>query len=286
MTPAELLRHFDEATPWTVEPQWDNELDAYATLQGVTELRQARGEEVVGLKIGLTKAEYWERFGVSGPIVAPIWQGTTHLCAERCAVGISPHLQPKAEPEIAFVLSRVPRPGADIEELFACIDGIAAAIEVVQCRRQDWRPNGFEAIADNGLHAALVVGEVSSPTRFANSAAQLIALIRDAKCCVRVNGSPCVSGDGDVSGSPLLTLQTVAALDIVQGTPLALRPRYVVASGTWTSPIAVQEGNSLDVEFEALGLKVSVNFCARHSLLMEVAASRYSGVENGLRDKG
>jgi len=90
MTPQTLLKHIDEGKLWS-----DAELasipadvaQAYQTALQVRKLREARGEQPRGFKIGFTNRSIWERYQVFEPIWGTVWNTTlTGLVGQIWAV--------------------------------------------------------------------------------------------------------------------------------------------------------------------------------------------------------
>ncbi len=57
LTPEQLLAHHDDGTPWPAtlpSPAFDDVAEAYRVALTVRQLRQARGEQPRGFKIGFT----------------------------------------------------------------------------------------------------------------------------------------------------------------------------------------------------------------------------------------
>jgi hypothetical protein len=80
--------------------------DAYDVVHEVRRRREARGERVVGRKIGFTNAAAWKGYGISGPIWNYLYDTTTLDLAsqqgifqgQRCPMRISPILIVITEP--------------------------------------------------------------------------------------------------------------------------------------------------------------------------------------------
>ena len=109
----ELLRCEDERVdrpPFTDE--WpDLDLDTGYRVQDLTlERRLARGERLVGVKLGLTSKAKQERMGVRVPLVA--WLTDAMVLQPGAPVPQSRLIHPRVEPEIVFVMGeRLQGPG-------------------------------------------------------------------------------------------------------------------------------------------------------------------------------
>src|ERR687893_416192 len=159
---------------------------AYRVAAVVRKAREARGERVVGRKIGFTNRTIWAEYGVHAPIWGYVYDTTLHGPVERSApFDLHRLLEPRIEPEIAFSLSRPPEPGMDERALVSCIEWVAHGFEIVQSPFPGWRFKAADTIAAFGLHGALVLGppEAITPANAAGWHEALagfeIALLRD-----------------------------------------------------------------------------------------------------------
>ena len=132
---------------------------AYGVTASVRRLREARGERVVGRKIGFTNTTIWDEYGVHAPIWGYMYDTTVHDLADLPAGFSVAHLaEPRIEPEIAFGLARAPEPGMDERELLECIAFVAHGFEIVQSPFPGWRFEAADTVAVNALHGAYLVG--------------------------------------------------------------------------------------------------------------------------------
>lgn len=118
--------------------------DAYAIQTEVVERRVARGERVVGVKMGLTSKAKMAQVGVS----EVIWGRLTDAMRvpEGGSVAVSRFIHPRIEPEVAFLVQ-----GGDIA-------AVAPALEIIDSRYADFRFTLPDVIADNTSAAAFVIG--------------------------------------------------------------------------------------------------------------------------------
>lgn len=138
--------------------------DAYRVQKCWSEHRVARGEEIVGRKIGLTSAAVRAQMGVDSPDFGTLW-GSRRLTTVggRATVPAERFLQPRAEGEIAFLIGDEPPLGKTITaaEVLAATIAVAPAIEIVDSRIADWRITLADTIADNASFGAFAIGEWS-----------------------------------------------------------------------------------------------------------------------------
>ncbi len=120
----------------------------------------SRGFKPAGRKIGFTNRAMWEQFKVSAPIWAPIYEQTVHFSHEgNLRLSLAGMVAPRLEPEVVLKLSAPVPPGeSSVDALADCIEWVAIGFEIVDSHFADWRFTAAEAVADFGVHAALVVG--------------------------------------------------------------------------------------------------------------------------------
>ena len=98
----ELLGAYASKKP--VEPLGLDLADAYGVQLAQVERWRAEGGVVQGHKVGLTSAAMREQLGVDQPDYGHLMDSMFHL--ERQPIDTARFLQPRIEPEIAFVLKR------------------------------------------------------------------------------------------------------------------------------------------------------------------------------------
>lgn len=132
---------------------------------GIVAARRARGEHMVGYKIGFTNRAIWPRYGVFHPIWAPVWDttlehavpGTPSSTAARARVTAARFVEPRIEPEIVIGLHATPADDTP-EAVLDATEWIAHGFEIVQSPFPGWRFSAAEAFAAQALHGALVLG--------------------------------------------------------------------------------------------------------------------------------
>jgi 2-keto-4-pentenoate hydratase len=131
--------------------------DAYRIQQANVQRRLARGERVVGHKIGLTAKAMQELFHVNEPDYGHLLDTMMH--AARKPLDLTELIDPQIEVEPAFVLGkRLKGPNVDIAEVLAATDHVCVCFEVIDSRIIDWRIRLQDTVADNGSSARVVLG--------------------------------------------------------------------------------------------------------------------------------
>lgn len=214
--------------------------DAYAVQLAQVERWRADGCRLAGHKVGLTSAAMREQLGVDQPDYGHLMDSMFHL--ERLPIAMSRFLQPKVEPEIAFVLKRPLRgPGVTAAEAMAAVDFVVPALEIIDSRIRDWRITLADTIADNASSGGVVLG--SRPVRLGD------VDLTSTPCVLHRNGEETGSGvGGAVLGTPLNALVWLA-----NTVPVELAAGHVVLPGSITAAVPVAAGDTFTAEFAGLG---------------------------------
>ena len=261
MTPQALLTHYDQGALWPIERAMPADLSAaYQTALQLRQLREARGERVVGYKVGFTNRTIWERYQVFAPIWGPVWSTTLAHCEGQGTIDLAGTSLPRLEPEVVFGLNATPPAQPTLAQVFDCIDWIAAGFEIVQSHCADWKfGNAAETVADGALHARLLVGQRRAVRELAASASDLDALLAAAQLELFHQGERKDHGPGaNVLESPLQALRHFVHEFQRLSQGAQLMPGEVVTTGTWTDAWPVQAGESwqlkLDIGIEPLSV--------------------------------
>lgn len=217
--------------------------DAYAIqLLQISWFAEA-GRTVRGHKVGLTSAAMQRLLGVDQPDYGHLLDDFFYL--EHEPIPADRFIQPRIEPEVAFVLKRPLRgPGVTAHEALAAVDFVLPALEIVDSRIEDWKIGLFDTIADNASSGALVLG--STPTAISD------VDLRLAGAVMTRNGSVVGTGAGGaVLGSPLRTLVWLA--NTVGARGVTLEEGHVVLPGAVCAMVPVAPGDTVTATFAGLG---------------------------------
>lgn len=234
----ELLGAYGSGVP--VAPPRLDLADAYGVQLAQVERWRAGGRVVKGHKVGLTSAAMREQLGVDQPDYGHLMDSMFHL--ERQPIEVSRFLQPKIEPEIAFVLKRPLRgPGVTAAEAMAAVDFVVPALEIIDSRIRDWQITLADTIADNASSGGVVLG--SRPVRLSD------VDLANTPCVLRRNGEQAGAGvGGAVLGTPLNALVWLA-----NTVPVEPAAGHVVLPGSITAAVPVTAGDTFTAEFAGLG---------------------------------
>lgn len=216
--------------------------------------RVARGETVVGVKLGLTSRAKQQRMGVDSPLVA--WLTDAMVLPTGEPVAHDSLIHPRVEPEIVFVLGRpLQGPGVTMAQAMNAVESVHAGVEVIDSRYADFRFTLPDVVADNASSGQFVLGPVSQRV-------DGLDLSLEA-CVVEVDGRVVDTATGAaVQGHPGEAL-ALAANDLGRR-GIALEAGWIVLTGGMTDAVAMQPTTAVTVDFTHLG-SISVRGSACHS---------------------
>ena len=242
----ELLAAYDSKEPLeplTATHEGMTLEDAYAIQLLQIRERVAGGRTVQGHKVGLTSAAMQRLLGVGEPDYGHLLDDFFHL--EHMPIPVASFLQPRVEPEVAFVLEKpLKGPGVTVHEALRAIDFVLPALEIVDSRIRDWRIGLFDTIADNASSGAVVLG--STPTDVG------AVDLRLAGATFHRNGQVVGTGAGGaVLGSPVNSLVWLA--NTVGARGITLEAGHVVLPGAVCAMAPVAAGDTFTATFAGLG---------------------------------
>jgi 2-keto-4-pentenoate hydratase len=201
------------------------------------------GSRVKGHKVGLTSAAMQRQLGVDEPDYGHLL--TDMFWMEHEPVPASRFLQPRVEPEVAFVLASPLRgPGVTVAEAIAAVGFVLPALELIDSRIRDWKIGLLDTIADNASSGGVVLG--STPASLSG------VDLRLAGCNLHKNGELAGTGAGGaVLGSPVLSLVWLANTLGARG--VVLEAGHVILPGSVTAAIPVGPGDTVTATFAGLG---------------------------------
>jgi 2-oxo-3-hexenedioate decarboxylase len=203
---------------------------------------EARGEKIIGRKIGFTNRDRWKVYGVQSPIWGYVTDRTMHALADGKALAAKDFLEPLIEPEIMFGLSAAPAPGMNEAALLDCIEWVSFGFEIVQSIFPGWKFTASDTVAANGLHGALVVGRRHAIAPRRGTWQRELATFETELNC---NGKLSQRGGGDrVLGSPLHALRHLVERLAADPHNPPLRAGEIVTTGTLTLAMPVSAGET------------------------------------------
>ncbi len=217
--------------------------DAYAVQLAQVERWVADGARIKGHKIGLTSAVMQRQFGVNQPDYGHLVDRMFYAQYEPIPLG--KFLQPRVEPEIAFVLRKpLTGPGVTVADAIAAVDFVIPALEIIDSRIEDWKITLADSIADNASSGGVVLGDRPTPLGAVDLSLVGCLLRRDAEIVGTGAG-------GAVLGSPINALVWVANTLAAEG--MALEAGQVVISGSITAAVEARAGSVFTATLAGLG---------------------------------
>jgi len=216
---------------------------AYAVQEINTRFWEAQGRRIVGRKAGLTAKAVQTQLGVDQPDFGVLFDDMRvadggRLDPARC-------LQPKAEAEIAFVLSAdLPSPTTTPEQVAAAVASVHAAIEIVDSRIADWKITFADTVADNGSSAFFVLADAGRPLAGLD--------LEGAAMEMTIGGAVVSTGIGAAAlGNPLNAAAWLACTLSQRGEPL--KAGDILLAGALGPMVALTPGDSVCARVAGIG---------------------------------
>ena len=208
--------------------------DAYVIQALLTKARVARGERVIGWKLGYTSLVMRQQMGIDSPNFGPL---TDAMLLEDGGLTPQTMTQPRVEPEIALRFARDVPSSADRAAVLDCVGSAHACLEIVDSVWNDYRFKLEDNTADGSSAAGVVLGPELS-----------LHAIDRIEVSLWVDGEPAGVGVGsDASGHPAdgvvwLVAQLAARND-------RLRAGDVVITGGLTRAAPLMPGSVISARF-------------------------------------
>ena len=217
--------------------------DAYAIQLLQIDAFARAGRSVTGHKVGLTSVAMQRLLGVDQPDYGHLLDDFFYL--EHAPIPISRFIQPRVEPEVAFVLRRpLQGPGVTVHEAIAAVDFVLPALEIVDSRIEDWKIGLLDTIADNASSGAVVLG--STPSALGDVDLRLAGAVMTRNGVVVGTGA-----GGAVLGSPITSLVWLA--NTVGARGVTLEAGHVILPGAVCAMATVAAGDTVAATFAGLG---------------------------------
>lgn len=205
--------------------------------------RLARGETLVGVKLGLTSKAKQERMGVDTPFVA--WLTDAMVLQPGEPVPQSALIHPRIEPEIVFVMrERLMGPGVTAAQALAAVDQVYAGAEVIDSRYRDFKFAAGDVVADNASSGAYVVAPGGVAPGSLDLVAEEVLLEVDGEVVDRATGAA-------VLGHPAEAL--ALAVNDLSKRGLAVEAGWTVLTGGMTDAVFATPGSTIVCRFATLG---------------------------------
>ncbi len=222
--------------------------DAYAIQSEVIRQRVAGGRKVIGHKIGLTSKAMQRSSGIDEPDYGVLLDDM--VFADGAKIKAADFCVPRIEVELCFVLkSPLKGPGVGLIDVLRATEYVVPSLELIDARLLDPRKI-FDTISDNGAAAGIVLGgRPVGPTEVD---------LRWVGCALYKNGEVEETGlASGVMGHPAMGIAWLANKVGPHG--VTLEPGHMMLAGSFTRPIWVKAGDTVQADFGVLG-NVAVQF--------------------------
>ncbi len=222
--------------------------DAYEIQRFTVEEWQRRGLTIKGHKVGLASAAMQRMMGVNQPDYGHLMSDMFYL--EHAPIPTGIFMQPRIEPEVAFVLGRpLKGPGVTIADVIRAVDYVMPSLEIVDSRIRDWKIGIIDTISDNASSGGVILG---------SKVARIDEVdLRMMGCTLHVNGELVETGAGGaVLGSPLNAVAWLA--NTVGPRGVTLEPGHVILPGSMTRAPFLKPGDTVVATMSGLGTVTAV----------------------------
>jgi len=216
--------------------------DAYAVQSEVIAAKLAAGRRVVGHKIGLTSKAMQAASGVNEPDYGVLLDDMFYSDGETLKT--ERFIVPRIEVELAFVLgSRLKGPGVTLFDVLRATEYVTPALELIDGRSKYPRKIQ-DNIADNAATGGVIVG--GRTMRPLDLDMRWVAAILSKNGVVEESGVAAA-----VLGHPAMGVVWLA--NKLAAFSVALEAGHFVLAGSFTRPVAVGQGDTVHVDYGALG---------------------------------
>ena len=159
ITANKILEDYDSKNPGIIFKEKiiiSNE-DALIVQSKVARLREKRGEEIIGYKIGCVSKDTQKKMGFTQPAFGYLWK--SELYASGIELNKIDYTNPAMEAEFGVILNRDINPElSSFDYILESIEGIYPLIEIHNLIFYGNEPHGAELLANNAIHAGVVLG--------------------------------------------------------------------------------------------------------------------------------
>jgi len=218
--------------------------EAYAVQALSIGRRVARGERMVGIKMGFTSRAKMIQMGLD----EMIWGRLTDAMRleDGATLDMANYVHPRVEPEIAYILKKPLSGTVTLAEALAAVEAVAPAVEIIDSRYRNFKFNLADVVADNSSSSSFVLGAMHSPDIDASNLGMTLS----------IDGRVVQTGSSSaILGNPARSLAAASRLAGEAG--LELKPGWIIMAGGATAAEALTPGTSITLDVEHLG---KVNF--------------------------
>ena len=154
-----ILEDYDNKNPSSIfkdKIKINNE-DALIIQSNVARLREKRGEEIIGYKIGCVSKDTQKKMGFTQPAWGTLWKNELHTSG--VSLSKKDYSNPAMEAEFGIILNRDLKPEPiSFKYILESIESIHPLIEIHNLVFYGNAPHGAELLANNAIHAGVILG--------------------------------------------------------------------------------------------------------------------------------
>jgi 2-keto-4-pentenoate hydratase len=216
---------------------------ALGVQEAVVQARVDAGHAIVGAKLGLTSAAKQRQMNVDRPLYG--WLTADMQVDTGAAVRCDAYIQPRVEPEIAFLLGRdLDGPNVTAAQVLAATEAVFGAIDVLDSRYAGYKFTFNDVTADNASSAGFILGGTAMDPYGID--------LRLTGCVLEKNGELVATAAGaSVMGHPASAVAWLVRALAKRGQ--GLDAGHIVLAGGMTEAVAVSAGDTVVATFDRLG---------------------------------
>lgn len=218
--------------------------DAWRVQTAVTSLREARGEKVIGYKVGSVSQVNQELMGLPHPVWGRLWD--TELHANGIRLPKTDFANIAIEAEFGIELNKDLAPGASVDEIASSVAALYPLLELHNFKMRGEKPHGPELVANNCIFSGVVPG--APVTDLGEPRKTDLKLVFDDNV---VDEWDSLRWPEDIVGAVVWLSESLSEHG------LGLKAGDLVLTSAWGPPIPVDEHSKVDVTSSAFG-----NACA------------------------
>lgn len=202
--------------------------------------RIARGEKVTGFKLGFTSHAKMEQMGVHDLI----WGILTDkmIIKPHEEIDLDRWIHPRAEPEIAFRVSKDITSPLELENAPLYLDKMAAAIEVIDSRYKNFKFTLEDVVADNCSSTGYLIGDWHD----------LKTDISDLAIQLKIDDEVVQKGStAAILDNPLQSVVELSRLAFEA--KISIRKGQVIMAGAATAAVYLEKNQHIESELENTG---------------------------------
>lgn len=217
--------------------------DAYSIQEAGIALREADGEKVIGLKMGLTSEAKRKQMDLDSPLYGVLTQqmqvvnGGTYKLAGQ--------IHPKIEPEVAFLISKELSGKVTREQVLEATSEVYPCMEILDSRYKQFKYFSMEdVISDNSSSSQFILGTPVTDFNHID--------LKNLGLKMKVNGQVAQEGNTvAISGDPVVSV--IQLCELLETRGRTLPAGSIVLAGAATIAVALEPGMKIELEMDALG---------------------------------